>query len=135
MVGVIWWTLFFSRKRDALTTTFVFIYFYFCFLYFVFDICILWLLHFNKTWLSECFSLLGTHVLLLSEYFLFYFNDFIFFIWLPILILINWLLSLLLLLLLFLSYCHYYFFTFNFFNFYCSSFNHSILYLCINQKF
>ena len=43
-----------------------------------FDIYVLWLLCSNKIWLAERFHFLSSHTLLLLEYFLFYFSNFIF---------------------------------------------------------
>ena len=76
--------------------------FLFCFLYFVFDIYIMWFLRSNKTWLSERFSLLSRHKLLLPEHFSFCFNVFIlddYQFWFLLSSLLLWLFSLLLLLL------------------------------------
>ena len=107
-------TCFYSRERYAPATTFTLFIFIICFLYFVFDNYILWLLGSNKTWLSERFSFLSRHKLLLLEYFLFYFKDYIssyyyhfwFSLSLLLLLLFHIYFSLLFLLLL-LSYCFY----------------------------
>ena len=98
----------------------------FCFLHFILNICVLGLLRFSKTWLSEIVPILSRHALLLLEHFLFYFSDFIFLydyiFWLSLSLFS--LLSLLQLLLLFLILL-----------FPLVWFYHSILYLCINQIF
>ena len=109
-------------------------------LYFVFDIYIICFLCSNKTWLSERFSLLSRHELLLLEHFLFHFNVFIFlYDFIPILILI----IIIIIIVFIISFVIINFviviaITFSFsmlFNFYYSSFYHSVIYLCIYRIF
>ena len=126
---------FFREICTCKTSVLSFVFLLFCFLNVVFDIYIMWVLHSNKTWLSERFSCLSIYELVLLKYFLFFYvKVFIF--------LSDYL---------FHSYYHHYhdhfhycccnyyyfchchchfYFTFNAFNFYQSSFNNSISYLC-----
>ena len=81
MVGIIW-----PAREICTYNNFCIIIFFvslcfvfcFCFLNFALDIYIMWFLRSDKTWLSECFSLLSRYELVLLEHFSFYFNVFIF---------------------------------------------------------
>ena len=69
---------FFREMCTCKTSVLSFVFLLFCFLNVVFDIYIMWVLHSNKTWLSERFSCLSIYELVLLKYFLFYVKVFIF---------------------------------------------------------